>query len=172
MELFGKRISKWWLLVVVVAGVVCLPLILIGFFAANNLAGAILGPPAIWNRTWQTPPREDLVGSYEETHRRVENQIEINLATLSLEPEGSMVVSGLPYEFYPNTCLLSGKGTWSGPHGDDRSIDLTVVSDQSSGSCTSGSYSFLELTGHSKPYTLYWVIGDPDSGTGVWLSKK
>jgi len=30
----------------------------------------------------------------------------------------------------------------------------------------------LELAGHSQPYSLYLVIGDPDSGTGIWFKKR
>jgi hypothetical protein len=82
-----------------------------------------------------------------------------------------MTVANLPLEFGETSCTLSGTGSWSGPD-DDQQIGLNVISAGATGSCGSGSYSFLELEGHSKPYKLYWVVGDPDSGTGVWLQKN
>jgi hypothetical protein len=171
MRILGRQISNWWLLVVLPLLFVAAPVLLIGFFAANNLAGAILGPPAIWNRPRNSPPREELVGTYMESGRREGQRSGGQRVSLLLSADGSMVVNNLPYEFYPSSCILSGKGTWSGPNGDQR-IDLTVTSDQAPGSCSSGSYIGLELTGRSKPYGLYWVIGDPDSGTGVWLIRQ
>lgn len=97
-----------------------------------------------------------------------------NHAALELHEDGSMKVSGLPFESITSTCMLSGSGKWSGPTGgnDLVTIDLILIDKDAHGSCTPDSYSFLELVGHAKPYGLYWVLGDPDSGTGVWLKKQ
>jgi hypothetical protein len=146
------------------------PILLMGFFMANNLAGAMFGPPAIWNRPWQIPPREDLLGDYMESERHLDDSSPPAAASLTLQADGSMTVANLPASFGTSTCTLSGTGSWKGP--DDDGIRLTVVSDQHSGSCESGSYAGLELAGHSKPYRLYWIVGDPDSGTGVWFRKR
>jgi hypothetical protein len=137
---------------------------------ANNFAGAMFGPPAIWNRPWQTPPRKDLVGSYMESERHLDDSSPPAAASLTLQADGSMTVGNLPANFGTSTCTLSGTGSWKGPADDG--IRLTVVSDQHPGSCQSGSYAGLELAGHSRPYRLYWIVGDPDSGTGVWLRKR
>jgi hypothetical protein len=171
MRVFGWHISKWWLLLFVPVCVLALPLLLMGFFAANSLAGAIIGPPAIWNRPWHSPPREDLVGRYVETERHWNRPKTGPDAVLELNRDGSMRVSAFPYEFWPNTCTLSGTGRWSGPD-EDRDIILAVTSDGAPGSCESGSYSYIEIARHSKPYDLYWILGDPDSGTGVWLKRQ
>jgi hypothetical protein len=82
-----------------------------------------------------------------------------------------MHVENLPME-WPDNCTLSGDGTWSVP--DDQKIDLILVSTLAgeNGLCKAGSYEFIQLAGHSRPYKLYWVVGDPDSGTGVWLARK
>ena len=82
-----------------------------------------------------------------------------------------MEVESLPVDSITSSCILSGTGQWSGPD-EDQKLDLIVTSNGPPGSCESGSYSFLELVGHSKPYGLYWVLGDPDSGTGIWLKKQ
>ena len=141
-----------------------------GFFMANNFAGAMFGPPAIWNRPWQIPPREDLVGNYMESERHLDDSSPPAAASLTLQADGSMAVANLPANFGASNCTLSGTGSWKGP--DDVGIRLTVVSDLNPGSCQSGSYAGLELAGHSKPYHLYWIVGDPDSGTGVWFRKR
>jgi hypothetical protein len=136
---------------------------------ANNLAGALFGPPATWNRPWQTPPRKDLVGNYMESERHLDDSSPPAVASLTLQADGSMTVGNLPANFGTSTCTLSGTGNWKGP--DDDGIRLMVISDQHPGSCQSGSYAGLELAGHSRPYRLYWIVGDPDSGTSVWLHR-
>ena len=171
MQAFGKRISNWWLLALVPLAVGALPALLMGYFMANNLAGALFGPPAIWNRTWHNPPRQDVVGSYLESERHLDDTAPSSAASLILEANGLMTVASLPIDFGQITCTLSGTGSWRGPD-ENQQIDLTVVSDKNPGSCESGSYGSLELAGHSKPYRLYWTVGDPDSGPGVWFRKR
>jgi CubicO group peptidase (beta-lactamase class C family) len=55
MQVFRKQVSNWWLLLIVPVAVMASSLLLVGFFKANNLAGALFGPPAIRNRTWHNP---------------------------------------------------------------------------------------------------------------------
>jgi hypothetical protein len=174
MRVFGRRLSNWWLLLFIPLIVVASPLLLIAFFAANRLAGAIVGPPAIWNRTFHPPSREELVGSYVESERHWDRSEMSGHATLELDEDGSMNVNNLPYDDITSTCLLSGSGKWSGPidGNDNVIINLILTAKDAQGSCAPNSYSFLELAGHAKPYGLYWVLGDPDSGTGIWLKKQ
>jgi hypothetical protein len=169
MKALGKQLSNWWLLVLVPIGLIALPVLLMGFFMANNFAGAMFGPPAIWNRPWNVPPREDLVGHYLESERHLDERRPSAAASLTLQADGLMMVANLPADFGTSTCTLSGTGSWKAP--DDDGLRLTLISDQRPSSCPSGTYGGLELAGHSKPYRLYWIVGDPDSGTGVWFSK-
>ena len=99
-----------------------------GFFMANNLAVALIGPPAIWNRPWQVPLREDLVGDYLESERHLDESRPPAPASLTLRSDGSMTVANLPADFGTSTCTLSGRGSWAAP--DDDGIHLTVVSDE------------------------------------------
>lgn len=167
MRAFVKRFSNWWLLALVPATLIGLPVLLMGLFMANNLAGALFGPPALWNRPWNTPARSDLQGNYVESKRHLDDDRPFTAATLALSPNGSMTVANLPADYGSLACTLSGTGTWGGP--DDDGLRLTVISDLLPSSCPSGSYAGLAIAGHSKPYRLYWIVGDPDSGTGVWL---
>ena len=64
------------------------PILLMGFFMANNLAGAMFGPPAIWNRPWQAPPRKDLVGNYMESERNLDDSSPPAVASLTLQADG------------------------------------------------------------------------------------
>lgn len=171
MRIFGRQLSNWWLLLLPPTLVVTLPALLMLFFMGNNLAGAIFGPPAIWNRPRHTPARADLVGNYSESERHLDTTIGKLPATLTLNADGSMSVTNLPFEDGEDSCILSGRGTWSGPN-EAQQIQLTISSVGPTGSCKSGFYPAFELAGHSKPYTLYWVVGDPDSGTGVWLHRR
>jgi hypothetical protein len=170
MQVFGKKFSNWWLLALIPFAGIALPMLLMGFFMANNFAGAMFGPPAIWNRSWHMPPRTDLVGGYIESERHLDASSPSSSASLTLQADGSMTVANLPADFGTSTCILSGQGHWEGP--DEGGIRLDIVSDQRAGSCQSGSYAGLELAGHSKPYRLYWIVGDPDSGTGVWFRGR
>jgi hypothetical protein len=171
MRVFGKQFSNWWLLLILPSLIICAPFLLIFFFAANNFVGAIVGPPAIWNRMWNSPPRGDLIGKYVESERHWDQPSPYSKAVLDLRADGSMSVSALPDDSIASTCILSGTGTWRGPDADQK-LDLVYTSDGAAGSCKSDSYPFLELAGHSKPYELYWVLGDPDSDTGIWLKKR
>jgi hypothetical protein len=171
MQILGKRVSKWWLFVLLPLAVVASPLFLILFFAGNNLAGAILGPPAIWNRPFHTPLHLDLVGRYEESTRHRDQETKPTKGHLQLNSDNSMTVNGLPYDLGQGSCVMSGTGRWQGP-GPNNQIDLIYESDGSRGACLSDNYPYLEVVGHAKPYGLYWVIGDPDSGNGVWLKTK
>ena len=171
MRILGRQSSNWWLLSIPPLLFVAAPALLMLFFLGNNLAGAVFGPPAIWNRTWHSPPRLDIVGEYSESERHLDHDNGRPPARLTLGADGSMIVNNLPFEFGTDSCILTGKGSWSGPN-EEQEIDLNVVSDGSPGSCASDSYSFLQLAGHSRPYRFYWVVGDPDSGTGIWFHKN
>lgn len=168
MQLLGRSISKWWLLLAI-------PIVLFGplslLIMGNAIAGMIFGPPAIWNRQIGTPSYEDLIGRYIESERRWDGATNNKgLAALDLNRDGSMRVDGLPVEFWPNTCNLSGSGRWNKGGSDE--ITLTVVSRGMTGDCESGSYSYFAIARMWKPYDLYWIVGDPDSGTSVWLKKQ
>jgi len=168
MRVFGRQISKWWLLP---SGlIVCSPLLLPLFFAANNFAGAIVGPPAIWDVPFRHPSQDDLVGRYVESERHGYSEY-AGPAVLELKSDGTMTVNDLPQDSGTNTCTLSGSGSWRAPGGQEVGLDFN--SDGAPGICKSGWYaSSLEVAGHSKSYKLYWVLGDPDSGTGIWLKRR
>ncbi len=111
----GRSFSNWWLLAIIpllAVGLLLLPFLL---FAGNGLAGVILGPPAIWNRPWQSPPRQDLVGRYTESERRWDKTIQHTKAQLELRADGTMIVNDLPSDFGEKTCILTGTGRWDGP---------------------------------------------------------
>jgi hypothetical protein len=169
MKIRGRNISNWWFLAFGIFLVVASPIFLIGFFAANNFAGAIFGPPAIWDTPRETPKRDDLIGQYSETKRTWNDTGTKTSASVSLLADGTMTVHALPMD-WPDSCLLSGSGRWNGPR--DLKLSLTLTLPSTDNTCKLGEYEYIALAGHSKPYRLYWVIGDPDSGTGVWMARK
>lgn len=171
MRAFGRDVSKWWLLLVAALVILGVPMLLGLFFLGNNLAGAILGPPAIWNRPSHSPGRDELAGRYVETKRNWDREQKGPDAMLDLKIDGTMTVSNLPEDDIDSTCNVSGSGSWGGPDENMR-IDLIVTSVAGPASCAPDTYPLMEIAGHSKPYKLYWVLGDPDSGTGVWLKRQ
>jgi hypothetical protein len=170
----GNRISAWWLLLLIPILPIGVPSLLILFFALNNFAGVIFGPPAIWSRTWNAPPSADLVGRYVESERHWDRDSPHAPAMLLLNNDSTTVVRNLPFEFGEMRCLLTGLGKWqqSGSGGDQRIWLVYTASQEGANVCKSGSYDALELAGHSKPYSLYWILGDPDSGIGVWFKRE
>jgi hypothetical protein len=106
MQLFGRRVSKWWLLLLPPLLLLASPLLMMGLFLGNDLAGAVFGPPAIWNRPWHDVPRSDVVGAYAESKRQPHGE---GTARFVLKRDGSMTVMNLPYEFATNACVLSGR---------------------------------------------------------------
>jgi hypothetical protein len=170
MRVFGRQVSKLWLLLLLPLGVLALPVMLTLFFAANNLAGAIIGPPAIWNRPSQPPDEADLVGRYVETKRVWDGKEDHVKATLELNRDGTMTVRGLPDDRITSVCNLSGSGTW---RVDGQVIDLNFASDGTPGACESVNVGGNpQIASRSRPYRLYWILGDPDSGTGIWLDRQ
>jgi hypothetical protein len=171
MRIGGKSFSNWWLLLLIPLFTVSGPLLLSLFFIGNHIAGVILGPPAIWNRPWQTPPPSDLVGRYTESERQWNETSPHSKAHLEFRADRTMIVSDLPSDDGENTCLLTGTGRWEGPDTERRLNLIFTPVREASGVCRAGAYFGFELAGHTKPYSLYWILGDPDSGTGVWFMR-
>jgi hypothetical protein len=171
MQVFGRNISKWWLLLFTPALFLCIPLLLFGLIVGGHVVGGIFGPPAVWERTRHSPPRADLAGTYIEAERHWDRPKTGPSASLELHWDGSMAVHALPLDAGSLDCMLSGTGQWEGPWGD-QGLYLDFVSDGTPGSCKSGKYGSLQLVGNAKPYRLYWVLDDPDSGTGIWFKRQ
>jgi hypothetical protein len=93
-------------------------------------------------------------------------------AQLELRTDGTMVVNDLPSDRGGTTCVLTGTGKWEGPDTERRVNFMLAPGGASSCVFSAGAYSGFELAGHKKPYSLYWTLGDPDSGTGVWLTRN
>lgn len=170
MRVFGKQISRWWLLLLIPIALLCVLVLPFLFFAGNNLAGAIVGPPAIWNRPSGTPAQADLAGRYVETKRTWDRKENGPQAVLDLKSDGTMMVRALPDDRITSVCTLSGSGMWMA---DGQQINLDFVSDGTPGTCESGNMAGNpQIAGRSGPYELYWIFGDPDSGTGIWLKRQ
>ena len=111
MRAFGRQFSNWWLLALAPIALIALPVLLMGFFVGNEVAGAIVGPPAIGNRPWRVPSRPDLIGTYTESERHLDESRQPAVAGLVLRADGSMTVANLPADFGRSTCTLSGSGS-------------------------------------------------------------
>ena len=170
-RVFGRNISKWWLLLLAPISLLCIPVLLLGLIVGGHVVGGIFGPPALWERTRNSPPRADLVGDYIEAERHWDHFKTGPNASLALRPDGSMAVHALPLDDGMHVCILSGTGKWEGPR-KNQELELDLISDGAPDSCKSGNYDSLRLAGNSTPYRLYWVLSDPDSGTGIWFKRQ
>ncbi len=171
MQAFSRHISRWWLLLLAPIVLLGIPFLLLGLIVVGHIGGGIFGPPAIWEQTHHSPLRAALVGTYIEVERHWDRPKTEPNATLELHSDGSMAVHALPLDEGMLYCMLSGTGQWEGPRGDQE-LDLDFVSDGAPESCKSGKYGSLQLAGNAKPYRLYWVLSDPDSGTGIWFKRQ
>ncbi len=171
MRFFGRNISRWWLIAAPPVLLMLLPGMLMLFFFGNNLAGAVFGPPAIWNRPWDSPQRADMFGTYLESRRNLDQAVEFkHPAVITLRDDGSMIVSDLPTQSELSGCTVSAKGFWGGPWGD--TIDIRFMPSQDKRACDRSEYWSIQIASRSKPYRLYMPVGDPDSGTGIWFEHK
>jgi len=171
MRILRTEISRWWLLLLVPVLIACLPILGFALIVAGHVVGGIIGPPAIWQKTRTTPSPAALAGRYIETERQWQGHTKpSSKALLVLSEDGSLQVSGLPESDGSISCVLSGTGKWINYNGT--TIDLAIASDGRSGSCASGTYGSVALTRQSPPYKLHWVLGDPDSGEGIWLERQ
>jgi hypothetical protein len=176
MKILGRHFSSYWLLLIIPVLAVSLPILLVAMFAASHVVGAIIGPPAIWNRPFASPRSSDLVGSYHETERHWQDGTDSGSASLTLNGDGTMVVTNLPESNGITKCILFASGTWRIERDDDSQIDLTILKVDPMMTCKLeglpyGISGVLNVTGHSQPYSLYWTLGDPDSGEGIWFRR-
>jgi len=176
MKILRWRFSNWWLSVIIPIGIILVPVFFFGLIVASHLAGAVLGPPAIWNRPLTTPSRSEIAGSYHEVKRVWQDGISGPHATLRLKDDGTMTVTNLPKSDGIESCMLSASGTWGMSLDDVSGIDLTVLKTDSSTTCKLeglpyGISGAFNIAGHRKPYSLYWILGDPDSGEGIWFNR-
>jgi hypothetical protein len=117
-----------------------------------------------------------MVGSYHEVKRNWQDGTSGPRATLRLNDDGTMTVTNLPKSDGIENCMLSASGTWRISPDDDSGIDLTILKTNSSTTCNLEGLPYgiagdFNIAGHRKPYSLYWILGDPDSGEGIWFKR-
>jgi hypothetical protein len=176
MKVLSWRLSNWWLALIIPIAVILVPVGLLGLIVAGHVGGAILGPPALWNRPANMPSISDVAGIYRESERHWQEGQSGPPALLQLKSDGSMSVKDLPNSEGITSCMLSASGTWRIAQDDNAVIDLTILKTDSAMTCKLdglpyGLYNILSIAGHSKPYSLYWTLGDPDSGEGLWFQR-
>jgi len=180
MKILKWHFSNWWLLLLATVLVISAPFLLLGFIVAGHIGGAVFGPPAIWNRPGRAIRSSDIAGSYHEAERQWQGGSPKIRASLQLSNDGTMTINNLP-DSIPGSdgetnCLMSGSGRWGVSGDDDSQVDLTIEKYGASATCKIEGLPYsisgvLLVAGRSKPFKLYWILGDPDSGEGVWLSR-
>ena len=152
----------------IIVGVLALPFL----FGFVHSIGSLFGPPAIWDRPSAVARVEDLAGRYDESSRNLYPSYDGPKAAVELNRDGTMLVSHLPYQqIDQGYCELSGTGYWSGSS-DGEHLDLQLVTAEGPNVCPPKRYAALAIAGHKRPFALFWIVSDPDSGTGVWLASN
>jgi hypothetical protein len=181
MQVFGRRHPRWLVVSAVALCVLALPFILIFGMGLSHAIGSMIGPPSIWARTRDLPANAALAGTYRVEKNTVDksgseytnDRGRSSRAELVLAEDGTMSAHDLPVEStFTRLCFLSGHGTWASTKLQEAGITLYVVSDNSADACADGGYGFAELMGQHFPYTIYWDVGDPDSGAGLELRRR
>jgi hypothetical protein len=176
MKILRWRLSNWWLLALVLIAIISVPLLLFGLIIGGHIVGGIVGPPAIWNRPLAQPSRTEIVGSYHEVERHWQDGLTGPPATMRFNEDGTMTLANLPQSDGIKNCMLSASGAWRIAADGDSEIDLTVLKTEGSTTCKLeglpyGISGILSIAGHWPPHSLYWVLGDPDSGEGIWFKR-
>ncbi len=132
----------------------------------------MFGPPAVWDRPREMPLLDEIAGMYSERSRTLDRSFQGPKARVELNRDGTMRVRSLPYEQMTGTpCEISGTGTWYRSN-DGEDFDLHLVAPEGTGACPVGDYGGFAVAGRKPPFSLYWIVSDPDSGTGVWLASN
>ena len=141
------------------------------YFMANDFAGGLFDPPAIWDRPWNAPQRSDLFGTYEEYKQSVGQKVGGSHAHISLNADGSASVDSLSSQDSSDTCTTSAEGSWS-EYGEGKVELMFAAAGRKEQYAVKDAFFELEIAGRSKPYRLYMPVSDPDSGTGIWFRRE
>jgi hypothetical protein len=188
MEIFKHRISNWWLALIVPVLLVVLLMTPLTLIILGHAAGAVIGPPALWRMPREMPDRNALVGTYVESSNNVYGRfnsysnvggIKVGSARITLNGDGSMTAQDLPIDDPVSwnlerhgICLYSVQGTWATRSTDPGlAVDLNPISQVppslSMPPCNLNYAMTAAFMGQSQPYSIYWSVGDPDSGVGI-----
>jgi hypothetical protein len=184
MQIFKRRISNWWLVLIVLV-LLLTPFALI---VGGHVVGGIVGPPAVWRMPRKMPDRELLVGTYVESSNNIYGASseyanvagsKPGSAEITLNEDGLMTVQDLPVDDTTGSqsgksriCLMSGTGRWEAKFadpGESLSLFLNNATSPSLAlkSCDPKYGLSAAFMGQSKPYAIYLGVGDPDSGVGI-----
>jgi hypothetical protein len=124
------------------------------------------------------PSKAELVGKYALTEipaaRRSQTSTDGPAATVQLEADGSFEIDGLPSCFADDRApskRLTGTiaGQWSVTQLQGEYVLELLVK---SGPLQHGWNLGVEIRGRAAPFELYFVVGDPDTGTELVFSRS
>ncbi len=174
---------KRWLWLLIPAGILGSPFLLMAMLVGSRLVSALVGPVNVWNITKHVPPVADLAGEYGPPGRAGRGQqrdLFSDRIEFRLGPDHRAEVFDLPaYDGSgtPLECAYRGRGDWMVWEAGDVtiSIDIKEVAPAPLGAkptCRPTSLGLFQLLGHSSPYKLWYYIGDPDEGTGLTFVRR
>jgi hypothetical protein len=165
------------LLLLIPAAIVAIAVILVAVMGSRALA-LVAGPVNIFNAPWHAPSATEIAGYYrlsKETNRPPEGNKLPRNAGIRLGKDHVLEITDVPsfgdFGAQPK-CNYNGTGKWGfGGEGVKLYLNIDASTRSQPGdlpSCApAGLYGVFDVLGHSRPYRIWYWIGDPDSEQGL-----
>jgi hypothetical protein len=165
--------------ILILAGIGVIPFLLIAMVIGARI---LPGLADIWDTPGHTPTEAELLGNYQilkKDHTSFENE-RIYISEQSgfkLEPNHKLEVFdllALDFAGNPRACNYNGTGEW-GLRGDELEMILYAASPPKAGntrSCDPERFGRFRIRGHSAPFRLSQIIGDPDEGRSLTYLRQ
>jgi hypothetical protein len=172
---------KTSLLPLIPAAIIAVLLLPAALFLGNGALSLVAGPVNTWNTPWRAPGATEIAGYYrisKENNRAPEGTVLPEHAAITLGADHRLEIIDVPAFDGLGArldCNYGGAGKW-----DFRGTNLFLSIDTVSPArpedrpvCDPTSLSgVFEVLGHSRPYRLWYYIGDPDSWQGLTFELK
>ena len=170
--------KRWLLLLLIPVGIAAIPFLVFGMFIGTELLSMVAGPVNIFNTPRRAPSATEIAGYYRLSKKRDRAPTGATLSEHSgirLGADHRLEMTDVPSFADPGerpTCNYNGTGKCSFSDDGEARLDLNV--DESTPprpgdlpSCGAAGLWLFEVLGHSRPYRIWYGIGDPDSEQGL-----
>jgi hypothetical protein len=171
--------KRWLLLLLIPLGLAAIPVLLFGMLLGTRLLSIVVGPVNIFNTPRHAPRAGEMAGYYrlsKEARRAPRGAKLSERSGFRLDADHRFEMTDVPSfgEFgeQPN-CYYDVAGKW-GLRDDGEGVILYLTMDELTPApgdrplcAPAGLYGVFEVLGHSRPYRIWYGIGDPDSDEGL-----
>jgi hypothetical protein len=170
--------KRWLLLLLIPVAIVAVPVLLFGMLIGTRLLSMVAGPVNIFNTPGHAPSAAEIAGYYrlsKDVNRAPRGGILSERAGFSLGSDHRLEMTEMPaFDGFGESlnCDYNGTGSWSSSSDGDVQLYLSIETSTPSRpgkqtSCGATGSGGFEVLGHSRPYRIWYWIGDPDSEQGL-----